>query len=137
MALALSTEVRKERTANSGGVIRPVNHHPMDAGRTKQLEVLLVIDVKHIADGSVAVLGHALRRRGWQAASENMFRIALKTTASDADVVKYIERDVREAEYVAGLQGLQSVCILNSPDDDFSSAELDSLLETGSDVNLS
>ena len=108
----------------------------MRPDKTMRIEVLLVVEVKHAPPGAVAVLGRALRRRGWKASSESMFRIALKTQAGDTDIVKYVERDVREAEYVAGLHDLQSVCVLNSPDDDASPAEWDPLQETGSDVNL-
>lgn len=101
-----------------------------------RIEVLLVIEVKEAAPDAVEAMGRALQRRGWLPTSENMFRIALKTQAPDTEIVNYVERDVREAEYVAGLQDLKSVCILNSPSYDDILPEWDPLQETGSDFNL-
>jgi hypothetical protein len=103
-----------------------------------RIEVLLIIDVKEIPADPLTALRRALERRGWLSTSENMFRIALKTQASDTEVVNYVERDVREAEYVAGLQDVQSVCLLNSREHDQNAltCEWDPLQETGSDVNL-
>lgn len=99
-----------------------------------RIEVLLIIDVKHIDQEALSVLDRALKRRGWFATSPGTFRIALETNADDEQVVKYVNRDVKEAEYVAGVQNLESVCILNSREP--GSVDNHDLQKTGSDVNL-
>ncbi len=99
-----------------------------------RIEVLLIVDVKHVGPEPLEVLQRALQRRGWFPSADGTFRIALETEASDEQVVKYVDRDVKEAEYVAGLQNLESVCILNSGESKPSSRQ--DLQTTGSDVNL-
>ncbi len=100
-----------------------------------RIEVLLIIDVKNIPPEPLAALSRALLRRGWLSTSEDTFRIALETDAGDKQIVNYVGRDVREAEYVAGLQDVESVIVLNSGEPGPHS-HFDQMQGTGSDVNL-
>jgi hypothetical protein len=100
-----------------------------------RIEVLLIIDVKRIRPQPLEVFHRALVRRGWHSTAKGTYRIALETDADDKQIVNYVGRDVREAEYVAGLKNLQSVIVLNSgnspPFDSY-----DQMQEEGSDVSL-
>lgn len=100
-----------------------------------RIEVLLIIDVKIIPPQPLVVFDRALSRRGWVSGSKGNYRIALETDAGDKQIVNYVGRDVKEAEYVAGLQDVQSVVLLNSRDSG-SQNPFDQMQDAGSDVSL-
>ncbi len=100
-----------------------------------RIEVLLIIEVKKLRQEPRQALHRALLRRGWLSTAEGTYRIALETDADDKQIVNYVGRDVKEAEYVAGLQNVESVIILNSGEPGPHS-RYDQMQGTGSDVNL-
>jgi hypothetical protein len=78
---------------------------------------MLVIVHPELDGEIVEVLGRAMQRRGWRPTSSHSFRSEFDSHHADHQIVKRAERDLRQAEYVAGVRGLEAVCLVGDLDE--------------------
>jgi hypothetical protein len=85
--------------------------------RLMSTNATLVVVHPELSGEHIEILGRALQRRGWQPLSTHAFRQEQDMHQDDKQIVKQAERDLRQAEYVAGLHGLEAVCLVEEIDE--------------------
>lgn len=78
-----------------------------------RVDVLILLETPEADDDQRRVLCAAMQRRGWEVHPLNAFQAGLTGVEDDEEVVKLVERDVKEAVYVAGVTLYKGVCLLS------------------------
>lgn len=77
-----------------------------------RIESTLFIELPDVPAETLAVFRRAIQRRGWRALSRLTYRAVLEGRYDDLQIVQKSERDLRQAEYVSGIQGATAVCLI-------------------------
>lgn len=77
------------------------------------IEALVFIETPETDEQRRQSFEAAMGRRGWERSGTDSFRLGFTDVSSDERIVQIIERDVKQAAYVAGIAEFDAACLLS------------------------